>query len=161
MAILQPSDIVDIGIEKEKKRRDFYGMAADRFSDDEEIAGLFAKLRDWEETHVRKFQGIRDEVAGGNYAESYSGEIEDYMQAVVDEDLYSDITPEKFAETIESPVDALERGVGFEKDAILFFGELSRFVESNAKAKSVIDQLIKEEQQHMLQLFEMKKKYRK
>lgn len=156
MAILQPSDIVDIGIEKEIKRRDFYALAADHFSGNSELAELFGKLRDWEEGHIRKFRKIRDEVKGGNYAESYTGEIHEYMAAVVDSDLYSEMTPESFAEEIKTPAEALDKGIGFEKDAILFFGGLANYVDP--KSAEVIKELIKEEQQHMLQLFEMKKK---
>ena len=156
MAVLQPSDIVDIGIEKEIKRRDFYALAADHFSDKPELAELFGKLRDWEEGHIRKFEKIRDDVKGGNYAESYPGEIHEYMAAVVNSDLYENLDAESFALAIKTPEEALEAGIGFEKDAILFFGGLANFVDP--KAREVIQELISEEQQHMLQLFEMKKK---
>lgn len=156
MAILQPSDIVEIGIEKEKKRRDFYALAAKQFAGKPDLAALFGRLRDWEEGHIRRFEKIRDTVAGGSYAESYPGEIEEYMQAVVDSDLYSDLTPEAFAKTVKTPADALDRGIGFEKDAILFFGGLSSFLDK--KSKEVVDELIAEEQMHMVQLFEMKKR---
>jgi rubrerythrin len=156
MAILQPSDIVDIGIEKEIKRRDFYALAADHFADKAELAELFGKLRDWEQGHIKKFEKIRDDVKGGNYAESYPGEIHEYMAAVVNSDLYENLDAESFALTIKSPKEALDAGIGFEKDAILFFGGLANFVDP--KAREVIEELITEEQQHMLQLFEMKKK---
>ncbi|HER44149.1 MAG TPA: hypothetical protein ENO08_06790 [Candidatus Eisenbacteria bacterium] len=156
MAILQPSDIVEIGIEKEIKRRDFYALAAERFSDSAELAELFGKLRDWEEGHIKKFRKIRDEVKGGHYAESYPGEIHEYMAAVVDSDLYENLDAESFAREIKTPKDALDAGIGFEKDAILFFGGLAPFVDP--KSKKVVEELIGEEQQHMIQLFEMKKK---
>ncbi len=103
MSVLQPSDIVDVGIEKEIKRRDFYALAA-----------------------------------------------------VVESDLYENLDAESFALTVKTPEEALEAGIGFEKDAILFFGGLANFVDP--KAREVIQELISEEQQHMLQLFEMKKK---
>jgi rubrerythrin len=156
MAILQPSDIVDIGIEKEIKRRDFYALAADQFADNAELAELFGRLRDWEEGHIKKFKRIREDVKGGNYAESYPGEIHEYMAAVVNSDLYENLDAESFALTIKTPEAALDAGIGFEKDAILFFGGLANFVDP--KSREVIQELITEEQQHMLQLFEMKKK---
>ncbi len=156
MAVLQPSDIVDIGIEKEIKRRDFYALAAEHFSDSAELAGLFGRLRDWEEAHIKKFERIREDVKGGNYAESYAGEIHEYMAAVVNSDLYEDLDAESFALAIKTPEEALDAGIGFEKDAILFFGGLASFVDP--KSREVIQELIDEEQQHMLQLFEMKKK---
>ncbi len=156
MGVLQPSDIVDIGIEKEIKRRDFYALAAEQFAGKPELAGLFGRLRDWEDGHIRKFKSIREKVKGGNYAESYPGEIHEYMAAVVQSDLYENLDAESFAEAVKTPGDALDAGIGFEKDAILFFGALAGFVDPGAK--EVIEELISEEQHHMLLLFEMKQK---
>jgi rubrerythrin len=153
--ILQPAEIVDIGIEKEKKRRDFYALAAEHFKGEKDLADLFARLRDWEEEHIRKFQEIRDTVSKAQYTESYAGETEAYMQALVDSDLYSEITPEKFASMVKTAAEALDMGIRFEKDAILFFSGLSRF--AGEQVKKITTQLIEEEQQHMLFLFNMKK----
>ncbi len=155
MAILTPADIVDMGIEKEKKRRDFYGMAAKKFGDEEELSALFKKLRDWEEEHIERFQEIRKSVSGGSNVEEYPGELEAYMQSVVDSDLYRDITPEKFASEIDTPQEALSRGITFEKDAILFFSGLARFLDPGMK--EVVQKLIKEEQQHLVYLSDMKR----
>ena len=153
--ILQPAEIVEIGIEKEKKRRDFYALAAEHFKATEELADLFARLRDWEIEHIRRFEEIRDTVVKTQYTESYAGETEAYMDALVDGELYDKITPEKFKTMVKTPGDALDRGIGFEKDAILFFSGLGRFIDP--KSKAVVDRLIKEEQQHMLYLFDMKR----
>lgn len=153
--ILQPAEIVEIGIEKEKKRRDFYAIAADTFKDNKELADLFGRLRDWEEAHIVKFQEIRDMISKAQYTESYAGETEAYMQALVQSDLYSDITPERFGDIVKTPADALDMGIRFEKDAILFFNGLDRFVSDDVK--DITRQLIEEEQQHMLYLFNLKK----
>ena len=153
--ILQPAEIVEIGIEKEKKRRDFYALAAERFKGEKELGELFSRLRDWEVEHIRKFEEIRDGVKKAQYTESYPGETEGYMDALVDSDLYAKITPEKFAEIVKTPIDALDRGIGFEKDAILFFGQLARFIDP--ASGELVDRLIREEQQHMIYLFNMKK----
>jgi len=153
--ILPAAEIVEIGIEKEKKRRDFYALAVEHFKDNEELAKLFARLRDWEEEHIKKFQEIRDTVSKGQYTESYPGETEAYMQALVDSELYTKINPENFASLVTSPADALDMGIRFEKDAILFFNGMSRFVDE--KTQQITSKLIEEEQQHMLYLFNMKK----
>ncbi len=153
--ILQPAEIVEIGIEKEKKRRDFYALAAEHFKDESELAELFGRLRDWEEAHIKRFQEIRDAISKAQYTEQYPGETEGYMQALVESDLYSDITPEKFADAVKSPAEALQKGITFEKDAILFFSGLLQFVDK--RSKEIIEKLIGEEQAHMLYLFNMKK----
>ncbi|MBN2071689.1 MAG: hypothetical protein JW814_09560 [Candidatus Krumholzibacteriota bacterium] len=154
--ILKPADIVDIGIEKEKKRRDFYGRVHERFSGESELAGLFAKLRDWENEHIERFEEIREGVRGGQGVESYPGEISAYMQAIVESDLYSDISPESFAEKIKTAADAIEMGIRFEKEAIIFFNGLSHFIDHSFF--KTVRTLIEEEQQHLIMLFGMKKK---
>lgn len=155
MNILPAAEIVEIGIEKEKKRRDFYALAAEQFKDNAELADLFGKLRDWEEEHIKRFQEIRDTVSKAQYTESYPGETEAYMQALVDSELYDKITPESFASMASTPEEAIDMGIRFEKDAILFFNGLSRFVDD--ATKKIADKLIEEEQQHMLYLFNLKK----
>lgn len=153
--ILQPAEVVEIGIEKEKKRRDFYAIAADHFKDNAELAELFGQLRDWEEDHIKRFTEIRDHISKAQYSESYAGETESYMRALIESELYDAVTPEGFAEKVKTPADALDMGIRFEKDAILFFNGLSRFIDE--KSKKITDQLIAEEQQHMLYLFNKKK----
>jgi rubrerythrin len=153
--ILQPAEVVEIGIEKEKKRRDFYAIAADHFKDNAELAKLFGQLRDWEEDHIKRFGEIRDQVSKAQYTESYAGETESYMRALIESELYNEVTPEAFAKNIKTPVDALDMGIRFEKDAILFFNGLSRFIDE--KSKKITEKLIAEEQQHMLYLFNKKK----
>ncbi|HVO76952.1 MAG TPA: ferritin family protein [Candidatus Bathyarchaeia archaeon] len=153
--ILQPADIVDIGIEKEKKRRDFYALAAEHFKAKQELSALFARLRDWEIEHIKRFEEIRGTVSRAQYTESYAGETEAYMDALVDADLYAAITPEKFAGLVKTPLEALDRGIGFEKDAILFFSQLSRFIDP--RSREIVDRLVNEEKQHLLYLFKMKK----
>ena len=52
--IFHVSEVVGLGIEKEIKRRDFYAEVARQFPQPE-LRELFEKLRDWEETHIKKF----------------------------------------------------------------------------------------------------------
>jgi rubrerythrin len=155
MSVLKPAEIVEIGIEKEKKRRDFYALAAEQFEDNDPLAELFIKLRDWEGEHIRKFKEIRSKISGGGYAEDYPGEMEGYMDALVNSHLYAHIKPEDFAKSITTPAQALDRGIAFEKDAILFFSGLSRFLDESFG--EIIKQLIDEERQHMVYLAKLKK----
>ena len=155
-SVFNAAELIDMGIEKEKKRRDFYALVAENFSDGE-VKDLFTKLRDWEETHVKKFGEIRDSVKELEATESYPGELADYISVVVDEKLYSKLTPEAFSGQIKTPVQAIERGMEFEKDAILFFTELLPHMgSSNTDA---IRKLIDEEKQHLVYLARLREKY--
>ena len=154
--LLKVAEVVDIGIEKEKARRDFYARVAEQF-DDGDVKDLFTRLRDWEEGHVRKFQAIRDSLSEPGTVESYPGEMEAYMQALVDDELYETVTADTFSQYVKTPKDAIIYGIGFEKDAILLFMELASKVQS--KDKQVILELMEEERQHIVQLIKLRKRY--
>lgn len=154
--VFNAAEIIDMGIEKEKKRRDFYGLVSEKFKD-KELNSLFSRLRDWEDEHIKKFSEIRDEVKDTEITESYQGEFSAYIRAMVDDRLYSEVSPKGFAKKVKNPLDAIRLGIGFEKDAILFFNELMQYMAAHDKDK--IGKLINEEKQHIIFLSELKKKY--
>lgn len=155
--IFNAAEVIDMGIEKEKKRRDFYGFAASAFKD-KELKDLFAKLRDWEETHIKKFTEIRNSIEEDEASESFPGELASYIRYAVDDILYKQVTAQWFADNIKSELAAIQYGIGFEKDAILFFDELLRYM--NPYHKEKIQALINEEKKHLVYLSELKEKYK-
>jgi rubrerythrin len=155
MNIFNISEIVDLGIEKEKKRRDFYGLCAEKFNN-KGIKELFIKLRDWEETHIQKFTEIRAFVKEPKETENYEGELNSYMQALLDDKLYDDVSLAKFSANVKTPLDAVLYGIGFEKDAIIFFNEIINYTVDTRK--DVIKKIIEEEKQHIIYLARLKEK---
>ena len=156
--VFNAAEVIDMGIEKEKKRRDFYGLVSEKFKD-KEINSLFSRLRDWEDEHIKKFSQIRDEVKGSEITESYQGEFGSYIRAMVDDRLYSEASPSGFAKNVKTPLEAIKYGIGFEKDAILFFHELLRYMTPHHQEKIV--ELINEEKKHLIYLTELKRKFGK
>mgnify|MGYP001233826511 CR=1 FL=1 len=154
--VFNAAEIIDMGIAKEKKRRDFYGLVANSFKE-KELKDLFARLRDWEEEHIQKFTGIRDSVGEDETMESYQGELEAYMKALVDDMLYNQVSAAQFSKNVKAPIEAIYYGMGFEKDAILFFTELLKYM-TPSHQESVVE-LIREEKKHLIYLAELKKKY--
>lgn len=155
--VFNAAEIIDMGIEKEKKRRDFYGYAADKFKE-KDMKDLFARLRDWEAEHIKKFTGIRDATQTYEISESYQGEFGAYIKFVVDDTLYKQVSAGWFAKNVKKPIEAIEYGISFEKDAILFFSELLEYMMGPNKEK--VAELIGEEKQHLIYLSELKKKYK-
>lgn len=155
MNILHIKEIASAGIEKEKRRRDFYARVAEYF-EEKPVRELFMQLRDWEEAHIKRFSQIRDQIGEDDAAESYPGELRAYLDSLVDERLYRDVLPAEFAGKIKSVFDALRYAVLFEKDAVLFFSELERLTLDTQK--EVIRQLIEEEKQHIVYLAKLRRK---
>jgi rubrerythrin len=154
--IFTAAEVIDMGIEKEKKRRDFYGYAAERFKE-KDLKDLFGRLRDWEDTHIKKFTEIRDTTQTYEIGETYKGEFASYIKSAVDDILYKQVTKEWFALNMKEPLPAIQYGIGFEKDAILFFNELAGLMMPPHKEK--IEALVEEEKKHLIYLSELKKKY--
>jgi len=156
--VFNAAEIIDMGIAKEQRRRDFYGYAADKFKE-KDMKNLFTRLRDWEDEHVKKFTDIRKSTETYEVQESFQGEFAAYMKFVVDDMLYMQINAEWFAKTVKEPISAIQYGIGFEKDAILFFSELSKYMMGPDKEK--VEELIGEERKHLIYLSELKTKYTK
>ena len=155
MSVFTIPEIVDIGIEKEKKRRDFYAQVAERFAD-KDIKELFTKLKNWEEMHIKRFSEIRDNMKESGGTDSYPGELRAYADALLDDTLYKAVTPHAFSRTITTPLSAVQHGIGFEKDAILFFSEFQPYLLDHDR--EIVQQLINEEKQHIVYLADLKKK---
>ncbi len=153
-SVFNAAEAIDMGIEKERKRRDFYGYAAERFKD-KDMKGLFARLRDWEETHIKKFSEIRATLEESEASESYEGEFAAYAKAAVNDLLYKQVSAEWFSKNVREPLTAVEYGMGFERDSILFFNELLRYMTPHHKEK--VEEMIGEEKKHLIYLSGMKK----
>ncbi|MDD5422585.1 MAG: ferritin family protein [Candidatus Omnitrophota bacterium] len=154
--LFNAAEVIDMGIEKEKKRRDFYGLVAAKFKEQEMIE-LFSKLRDWEEEHIKKFTQIRDSVEESEATESYEGELGAYMKAVIDDMLYKQVSGAAFSKHVKDPLTAIRYGITFEKDAILFFNEILRYMIPHNRES--VQKLIDEEKGHIIYLSELKRKY--
>ncbi len=154
--IFNMAEVADIGIEKEKARRDFYRAAASA-APEGEAKDLFSKLAGWEEDHVQRFREIRAGLDESEPPESYPGEEVKYMRALVADQLYSDTTPEETARAAENFQAAIEQAIDFEKDAILFFRSLGLFLTRDRR--EIIDRLVGEKKDHLVYLLELRKNY--
>ena len=73
----------------------------------------------------------------------------------MDDRLYKEVSPDSFSKNVETPISAVQYGIGFEKDAILFFREMLPFMGAH---KDAVQKLINEEKQHIVYLTELKRK---
>lgn len=154
--LFNAAEVIDMGIAKEKKRRDFYALCAKKFKD-EAMQKLFTQLESWEDEHIKKFTEIRDSAEESEVVESYQGEFEAYIRSLVDDMLYKQVTSANFVKYVRNPPAAIRYGMTFERDSILFFGELLRHMTPLNKEK--ITELINEEKKHLIYLAEIKTKY--
>ncbi len=156
MATLNLMEIMDMAIEKEKLRRDFYAELTQKFPLGK-LHDLFVQLKKWEDIHVEMIIKLRDKLDEPKPLEFSAGDLEPYWQFLLKDRLHNLISVKDFCKKIRTPLEALDFAIGFEKDAVLFFSELLDIVTEGQK--KVIAKLVDEEKSHIVYLSEQKAEY--
>ena len=153
--IFAGSEIVELGIQIEKNGRDFHTTLVKQ-SKNQKAKEVFKYLAGEEEKHIAVFQKILERIEKYQPPESYPGEYFAYMNALASEYVFTQKDKgEELAKTIKSDEEAVDMGIGFEKDSILFYEGMKKVVpEYDHK---IIDGLIIQEQNHLKALSDLKK----
>jgi rubrerythrin len=152
--IFAASEIVELGVQIEKNGRDFYSTLAKQ-SKNQKAADSFKYLAGEEGKHIVVFQKILAGVANYEPAESYPGEYFAYMHALAGDYVFTQKNKgAEIAKKIKSDKEAIDIGIGFEKDSILFYTAMKKMVPD--KERKAVDELILQEQKHLRQLLELK-----
>lgn len=148
------SEIVELGVQIEKNGRDFYNTLAEQ-SKNNKARDIFKFLAGEEEKHITAFQKILDKVVRYEPSESYPGEYFAYMNALAGDYIFTQKDKgREIAKKIKSDKEAIDSGIGFEKDSILFYEGMKQVVLENEHA--VLEQLLEQEKSHLRKLSELK-----
>jgi len=138
----------------------FYNKALERNDLDATTKMVLTKLRDDEKEHEKTFLALRNKIDKLDIAESPSWEeAQPYIESVVESHVFS--KPENaihLAQRAENVVDLLNSAIQFEKDTILFFFALTKYL-TGQKADKAIDVIINEEASHIKKLRELFKAF--
>lgn len=152
--IFAGSEIVEIGIQIEKNGRDFYNTLGNK-SKNSATQGIFKFLAAEEEKHILAFQKILDSVEKYEPAESYPGEYFAYMNALAGQYIFTKKGKgEEVAKKIKSDKEAVDMGIGFEKDSIIFYEGMKKVIPEYDQ--KTVDELIIQEQSHLVKLMNLR-----
>ncbi|MFP4681837.1 MAG: ferritin-like domain-containing protein [Chitinispirillaceae bacterium] len=152
--VFNAEEIFSIGIQIEKNGRLYYQTVADN-SSDQELKTLFSSLARWEENHIEIFEKLSSEMPENQKYQNLfdpDDSVHLYLKAVADSHIFvknSDI--EKLALSCNSPGDALELALQFEKDSVVFYSSMKEFVREDL-GRNQLDKLIHEELTHVGQI---------
>jgi len=150
------SELINIAIGIERRGIAFYDTMT-KSTENAAARDTFQYLVDIEREHIRIFQGMLAEADKYQIPETYAGEYGAYLQALVDNAVFTDdfVTTE-IATRANSDIEALELAIGAEKDSILFYYEMRDIMPQ--RAQPTVNKIIAEEKSHLRQLSELKKK---
>lgn len=138
-----------------KNGRDFYSLVA-KNSKNPKVQEIFKYLAGEEEKHIAVFKEILEKTQQyepqGLDADEYCA----YMNALASDYIFTkENTGAEVARKIKSDNKAIDIGIGFEKDSIIFYEGIKKTVpEYDLK---IVDGLIVQEQSHLKKLIDLKK----
>jgi rubrerythrin len=153
--IFKASEVVELGVLIEENGEAFYNSLK-KSAKNNAASNLFGYLAEEERKHRATFQKMIDSVSKYAPPESYPGEYDLYMKSLADDNVFTKrAVGEAWAKKADTDLKAINMALVFEKDSIIFFDGMKRFV-PQAEHKT-IDGLIDQEREHIIKLTDLKK----
>jgi len=152
--IFSASEIVELGIEIEKNGRDFYQTVSEK-SKNNKAAGIFQYLSREEKKHIEVFRGILNKIGQYEPQGLDADEYPAYMKDLAEKCIFTRKDQgQLIALAVTSDKEAVDKGIGFEKDSIVFYEGIKKTVPDYDR--KVVDELIVQEENHLKQLLDLK-----
>jgi len=148
-------EIIKFAVEIEKEGILFYdGMF--KKTDIEKNKKIFAKLRDDEKIHQKKFENILDALGEDENKFLYHEENEyiAYLHGFIEKSVFNKENTKSILADIKTDKEVIDYALGKEEDSIKFYENMKKI--TSFKNAPIIDIIISEENLHIAQLLEIK-----
>jgi len=156
--LLNVSEIVNFAVYIEQNGYEFYTDTAKKF-DNLKLVKLFHYLAEEELKHESTFKKLGKAVGSFSPPETYEGEYDVYMKDFLKSHTLGDSRAVKEkVQAVSSIDDAIQVALGFEKDSVVFFASLKKFI--GKEHLDTVDQIIQEEVSHITMLYRLSKEHK-
>lgn len=152
------NELINIAIGIERRGIAFYDVMA-KSAKSKEARDIFHYLVGMEQEHIQTFQNMLSEADRYEIPETYAGEYAAYLQALVDNAVFTDkLAASQLATQADNDIRAIELGISAEKDSILFYYGMKEIMPK--RAHRTLNKIIAEEKLHLRQLSDLKRSQR-
>ncbi len=152
--IFAGSEVVDLAIQVERNGRDFYNAVAASAKKDKPRQ-LFQYLAQEEERHIAAFQKLIEKVQKYDPPAVYADDYLAYMNALASEHIFTrEGQGAAQARNASTDLDAVNLGIKFESDSIIFYEGMKQMVPAYDHA--AVNEIIEQEKSHLVKLSEIK-----
>ena len=153
MSFYEKNDIVEMAVKMEQNGYTFYDNALQRNDLDDETRSILTILRDDEKEHEYIFKALRNKIDQTELEQNSNWEeAQFYMESIVKTHVfYEPSNAIQMAKNAENTADLITYAIQFEKDSIIFFFSLKKYVK-NHKTEKILDTIINEEFKHIRKL---------
>ncbi|NIO87711.1 MAG: hypothetical protein GTN53_44455 [Candidatus Aminicenantes bacterium] len=153
-ALVNVAEILDFAIYMEQKGYEFYTESAKKF-DNLKLVQLFHLLAQEELDHERIFKGMKEKaktMASREIKdEDNQTSMKDYLKGFV---FGINKSVKEKVGTIKTMEDALNVALGFERDSVVFYSTLKKYVDK--KNAAIVEDVVQEESRHVIMLSKFK-----
>ena len=154
--IMGGREVLDLAIEAEEKGARLYKTLA-KNSKNFHVKEVFEQLARDEEEHLNDLKAWADKIVPYQPGEAYPGEYQLYIKAMAQESTFKcDTACQTFLETDINEKDAIQAGITFEKDFILFLHNLKNHVSKDDEP--IVDKIVASEETHLKKLYTARNK---
>jgi rubrerythrin len=143
------SKYLQLAVLMEQNGQEFYSKMALKFSGEEEIARIFARLAKDEQMHAEEFQAIADKHA--REAGELSGEALEFLQATSVSRFFNEDYRKHVEDKVQGPEDALMLAFRFERATLLFYGAINEAQGDSEAMRGIM----KAEKEHLFSLMKV------
>ncbi len=158
VTLFSARELIDIAIREEQTGATFYRALAES-TDSEELRRFALEVAQMEDEHEEKFRALLNRV--GDYqpaGEAYAGQYESYMSYLIEGRIFpTGQDGVELAERQQSDREAVETAMEMERNTLLFYHEMLRFVPESER--SLLEEIIGEERQHVTDFAEYKEEH--
>ena len=150
------SEILEMNVTEERNGAAYY-QALSESAQSLTLRDTAAQIAEQEKHHEQRFKSMLEKLKKPKPMESYPGEYNAYVQALLDDKIFpDDKAAQEMARSARSDLEAVNTALSMEQKTLLLLNELRKHV--NPKEISYVDATIEEEQAHLVQLTDLKKK---
>lgn len=151
-------EVMEMAKDIEKRGKKFYLKHAEA-TENRDLRELFKKLAQDEQDHYERFVALTEELKNGEDDADYlyEQEVSAYFNYLVEYSVFPKDDSEESIAALNDVEKALKLAIQAEKDSILFYREMCEYNEG--KTIDAVEQLIKEEKDHLRALGKYIKEY--
>ncbi len=154
--IYTAKEIIEMAIQAKERAVDLYLVLA-RNSENYHVGKLFTELAKSGQKNKVHLEKLLVSLDPKQREEAYPGERALYLRSLVDANTFHcDAAMKKALELTISEEDALQAGINFKKDFMLFMHDLKHYASDDAR--KTIDMIIDEEIKSLQELFHLQEK---
>lgn len=148
-------EFLEVAIEIERNGYKLYELASE--NKDKEVRDILLQLAGREREHEHTFRDMLTRVDG--YVPEDPCENYEYIKSVADSSIFTgERVQALMTKRAMTDIEAVEAGIGFEKDSILLYSEVRGMVPR--QDQDIIDMIVNEEKKHLSELNHMANKIR-